>query len=154
MAESRIKVARDKTDLLKALAASDNITGVFPTYVDVLVFAAALGVKRHKRVPFEEVSKTIDPIRREYFDSHKCRLLVNLLSICDIKDQNILADDEQADNQRTKIFEEYANGGLEILEHELRGAVDYLERILLIISIDRFKQNQNREEFDLSKFLT
>lgn len=119
-----------------------------------MVFAAALGAKRKKRVPLVEFARDLDPIRRDYFDNSRCELVLNLLAISETQDQNLLTDDEKSDEQRIKIFEEYANGGLEILRDELRGAVDYSERILLIISSERFKQDQQQEDFDLSKFLS
>ncbi|MFM6860609.1 MAG: DNA phosphorothioation-associated protein 4, partial [Dolichospermum sp.] len=56
--------------------------------------------------------------------------------------------------QRNGIFEEYANGGLEILQNELRGAVDYSERILLFLSYERANNPKEEKEFDLTKFLS
>jgi dnd system-associated protein 4 len=152
MADKRIKIAKDKAKLVKDLKASDDTTGPFQTYVDVMVFAAALGAKRKKRVPLVEFARDLDPIRRDYFDNNRCELLINLLAIAETQDQKILADEEKADEQRIKVFEEYANGGLEILQYELRGAVDYSERILLILSSERIQQ-QPDEDFDLSRFL-
>lgn len=154
MADKRIKIARDKAKLVKELKASDDTTGPFQTYVDVMVFAAALGVKRKKRVPLVEFAKDLDPIRRDYFESNRCELLINLLAIAETQEQNILADNEKINEQRIKIFEEYANGGLEILQDELRGAVDYSERIILILSFERGKQKQQEDNFDLSRFLS
>ncbi|MFM6079052.1 MAG: DNA phosphorothioation-associated protein 4, partial [Dolichospermum sp.] len=61
---------------------------------------------------------------------------------------------EEHEKQRNGIFEEYANGGLEILQNELRGAVDYSERILLFLSYERANNPKEDEEFDLTKFLS
>ena len=152
MAEKRIKIAKNKAKLVKDLKVSEDTSGPFQTYVDVMVFAAALGAKRKKRVPLVEFARDLDPIRRDYFDNNRCELLINLLAISETQDQKILADDDNSDEQRIKIFEEYANGGLEILQDELRGAVDYSERILLILSFERI-QTQEEEDFDLSRFL-
>jgi len=154
MAENRIKVAKDKANLVKELKDSDNTAGFFQTYVDVVVFAAALGAKRKKRVPLVEFARDLDPIRRDYFNNNKCELIINLLAVSVIQNQKVLADAEESDEQRIKIFEEYANGGLEILQQELRGVVDYSEQILLILSSERFKQERQDEEFDLSKFIS
>lgn len=154
MADRRIKIAKDKSKLVKELKVSDNTTGPFQTYVDVLLFAAALGVKHKKRVPLVEFTKDLDPIRRDYFYQPKSELIINFLALSEIQSQLILANNEESDEQRLTIFEEYANGGLEILQQELRGAVDYSEQILLILSSERFRQEQQTEEFDLSKFLS
>lgn len=154
MTDKRIKIAKDKAKLVKDLKASDDTTGPFQTYVDVMVFAATLGAKRKKRVPLVEFARDLDPIRRDYFENNRCELLINLLAIYETHNHKILFNDEKTDEQRIKIFEEYANGGLEILQEELRGAVDYSERILLIISSEREKQEQQEEDFDLNRFLS
>ncbi|MBA3923725.1 MAG: DNA phosphorothioation-associated protein 4 [Nostocaceae cyanobacterium] len=152
MADKRVKIAKDKAKLVKDLKSADDTSGPFHTYVDVMLFAAALGAKRKKRVPLIEFARDLDPIRRDYFDNNRCELLINLLAISETKEQQILANNDNSDEQRLKIFEEYANGGLEILQDELRGAVDYAERIILILSAERVKQQQE-DDFDLSRFL-
>lgn len=155
MGTNRIRVAKDKADLVKALTISNGTTGPFQTYADVMVFAAALGVKRKKRSPLEAIStKEPAPIALEVFVSRGYDLAMKLLAIAETKDAKILSlFDESAEEKRNHIFEEYANGGLEILRDELRGSVDYSERILLILSSERLKKVSSEEGFNLSKFL-
>ena len=153
MAANRIKIAKDKADLVKALVTSNEKTAPFQTYVEVMIFAAALGAKHKKRVPLQEIAKDLSPLRQDYF-SNSFTLVINLFAITQTKDINILGEDGIADDKRIHIFEEYANGGLEILQNELRGAVDYSERLLLILSSERCGQEQQEEDFDLSKFLS
>ena len=154
MADSRIKVAKDKADLVKALTASDDTTGPFQTYADVLVFAAALGAKRSKRSPLGEISKRDPaPIHQETFTTRGYELVIKLLAMAETQDKQILSvNDGDYDDERTHIFEEYANGGLEVLRSELRGAVDYTERILLILISERLNRN-SEEEIDLSSLI-
>ncbi|MGC1248227.1 MAG: DNA phosphorothioation-associated protein 4, partial [Spirulinaceae cyanobacterium] len=67
---SRIRVARDKAELVKSLVTSRDTTGPFQTYADAIAFAAALGAKRQKRVAITEVSKNEPgPISLEVFIS-------------------------------------------------------------------------------------
>ncbi|MCX7592920.1 MAG: DNA phosphorothioation-associated protein 4 [Fischerella sp.] len=156
MAETgRIRVAKDKAELVKALTSADGGTGPFQTFADVIVFAAALGAKHKKRVPLGEISKREPaPIRLEYFASMGHDWVIKLLGITETKDVKILSlNQEEHEAKRNHIFEEYANGGLEILQSELRGAVDYSERILLLLSYERINTEQQDEEFDLSRFL-
>jgi dnd system-associated protein 4 len=156
MAETgRIRVAKDKAELVKDLTSSDGGTGPFNTFADVIVFAAALGAKHKKRVALGEISKREpSPIRIEYFASMGNDILIKLLAINETKDIKTLSlNEEEYERQRNHIFEEYANGGLEILQNELRGSVDYAERILLFFSYERFNQEEEQEEFNLSKFL-
>ncbi|MCP6757234.1 MAG: DNA phosphorothioation-associated protein 4 [Fischerella sp. CENA71] len=156
MAETgRIRVAKDKAELVKALTSADGGTGPFQTFADVIVFAAALGAKHKKRVPLGEISKREpSPIRLEYFASVGNDWVIKLLGITETQDIKILSlGEEEHEANRNHIFEEYANGGLEILQGELRGAVDYTERILLILTHIRTNKDKEAEEFDLSKFL-
>ena len=156
MAETgRIRVAKDKADLVKALTCADGETGPFQTFADAIVFAAALGAKHNKRVPLGEISKREPaPIRLEYFASMGHDWVLKLLGVTETRDIKVLSpNEEEYVTQRNHIFEEYANGGLEILQKELRGAVDYSERILLMLSMERDKEEYSDEEFDLSKFL-
>ncbi|PLZ99954.1 DNA phosphorothioation-associated protein 4 [Fischerella thermalis CCMEE 5268] len=157
MAETgRIRVAKDKAELVKALTSADGGTGPFQTFADVIVFAAALGAKHKKRVPLGEISKREPaPIGQEHFLSKGYDLVIKLLAIVEVKEISLLSpNDEKYENQCLRIFEEYANGGLEILQTELRGAVDYSERLLLIMMNERFNKNLPEEtDFDLSKFI-
>lgn len=152
----RIRVAKDKAELVKALTAADGATGPFQTYADVVVFAAALGAKHNKRVPLGEISKREpSPIPQEPFIVRGYDTVINLLAINETKDIKILSLLEDNSNEkRIYIFEEYANGGLEILQTEFRGAVDYSERLLLILSSERIQHDKQEEEFYLSKFLS
>lgn len=155
MAANRIKIAKDKANLVKTLVSSKDTTGPFQTYADVLAFTAVLGAKRKKRVFLGEISKRDpEPIPQEHFVTKGYDMLIKLLAMTENKDINILSsNDEYYDAQRICIFEEYANGGLEILQDELHGTVDYSERLLLILSHERFPDNSVEGDFDLSKFI-
>ncbi|XGV96538.1 MAG: DNA phosphorothioation-associated protein 4 [Leptolyngbya sp. BL-A-14] len=152
MADTRIKVAKDKAQLVKALRASEETTGPFQTYVDVLVFAAAVGAKQGRREPIKEYSKEIDPIRQDIFYGKGYDQVINLLAIEASNEPKILAFDDKTEEERIKIFEEYANAGLEILEGILKGSVEYSEQILLFISSEKDSPIVE-EEFDLTSFL-
>ncbi len=155
MAVPRIRVAKDKAELVRNLVDTKGTTGPFQTYADAIAFAAALGARYQKRVPFKEISTSEPaPISLEVFISRSYDWLIKLLAIAATEDIKIISTQEpKAEIQRILIFEEYANGGLEKLREELRGAVDYTERLLLILSSERFKEESTEEEFDLSRFL-
>jgi dnd system-associated protein 4 len=154
MGANRIRVAKDKADLVKSLVDLPGTTGPFPTYADVMVFAASLGAKHKKRSPLGTIAKEPSPIALEVFVSRGYDRVLKLLAIAHTQDTKILSPtDEIAEEKRIHIFEEYANGGLDILRDELRGAVDYSERLLLILSDERFKKETPEGDFDLSRFL-
>ena len=155
MALPRIRVAKDKAELVQKLLETKGTTGAFQTYADVIVFAASLGAKYQKRVPLKEVSHSEPaPISLEVFISRGYDWVIKLIAVTETRDIQILSTDEpKIEEERVRIFEEYANGGLAQLRYELRGAVDYTERLLLILSAERFPQENTDEEFDLSRFL-
>lgn len=154
MALPRIKVARDKAELVRKLLDEKKTTGMFSTYADVIAFAASLGVRYQKRSPVKEVSQSEPaPISLEVFISRGYEPLLRLIAVTSTEDIKVLSnDDDSAEATRVLIFEEYANGGLEKLQQELRGAVDYTDRLVLILNAERFKPHTD-EEFDLSRFL-
>ena len=155
MALPRIKVAKDKAELVRGLLEQKGSTGMFSTYADVIAFAASLGMKHDRRSPFTEVSISEPaPISLEVFISRGYDRLINLIAVVSTQDIKVLStEEESADVTRVQIFEEYANGGLEYLQQELRGAVDYTDRLVLILNAQRFNRETNDEEFDLSRFL-
>lgn len=79
--------------------------------------------------------------------------VIGLVAIADTQDPKILRDDDdESDHRRVEIFQEYVNGGLEILATELSGSVDYTEQILLMLKLEK-QVGQTDGEFDLSRFL-
>lgn len=151
----RIKIAKDKADLVQSLVQTNNNNlGVFQTYADVMAFAAALGRKYKKRSTVDIIAKEPSPISLEIFSSRGYDLLIKLLAISETEDPKIIsAYDITAEEKRAIIFEEYANGGLEKLQEQLKGSVDYAERILLILTEERFPKSSLEQDFDLTKFL-
>lgn len=136
MADARVKIAKDKAELVKALKDGSDVNGPFQTYADVIAFAAVLGAKSGKRVPVKEVSiKDPDPVPQDQF---KSRYVIDLLAISDVSNPKILLDGEVSDHQRIEIFQEYANAGFEILSQKLSGSIDYLEQILLLLTSEKY----------------
>ncbi|MEL7409521.1 MAG: DNA phosphorothioation-associated protein 4 [Cyanobacteria bacterium J06558_2] len=155
MALPRIKVAKDKAELVQKLIDTPETTGMFATYADAIAFAAAMGVKYQQRLPLTEISPSEPaPVSLEVFISRGYERLIQLIAVTATQDIKILSPkDPAATAQRITIFEEYANGGFNHLRHELRGAVDYTERLVLILNAERFSTTEDDEEFDLSRFL-
>jgi dnd system-associated protein 4 len=149
MADIRIKVAKDKAKLVKALRAGEGSTGPFQTYADVVTFAAAFGFSKKNRVPFEQASRRDpDPIPGDQF---KNRGLMDLIAIAETQNPNILSSGDEQIQEKARIFEEYANGGFELLEGKFSGAGDISKQMLLFIkSLD---QTFDLEGMDVLSFL-
>lgn len=151
MADTRIKVAKDKAKLVKSLKTGEGSTGLFQTYYELLVFAAALGIKRGKMIPVKEgdSSKEIDPIRQEQFASKGYDQVINLIAVAHTKDPNILGANEEAEQKRIEIFEAYANGGLELLQDAVRGAQDKTKQVQLLLETVRKQSDLDANTFEL-----
>ena len=154
MPPQRIRIDKEQAELVKSLVNESGNTGPFQTYADVLVFAAALGVRYQWRSTVEIAAKEPAPVSLEVFVSRGYDWLFKLLAIAQTSNPNILSlYDSEAETERSRIFEEYANGGLTKLRDELRGSVDYAERIALLLGQERNKQQETVGEFDLTRFL-
>ena len=155
MADARIKVAKDKASLVKGLLATENSTGPFQTYADIVAFAASIGLKKGKRSPIQgETSKSEPaPIHRESMSARGYDSLIHLVSVVATNDPKILAYDEICDEKRIRLFEEYTNAGLEILEDALKGTINYTETLMIFLDAEREAKSTNDEEFDLSHFM-
>lgn len=150
----RVRIAKDKAELVQSLVDFNGNSGSFQTYADAIAFAAALGINIRKRIPLNFIAKEPAPISSDIFISRGYDSLIKLIAVATTKELNILSVYHlEAEAQRIQIFEEYANGGLAQLQEDLKGAVDYTERLLLILNAERFKLQKNDEEFDLRRFL-
>ena len=87
---------------------------VFRTYKDAMVFAACLGYSRGKRIPFE---KTSEPINLQVFSGKFDEMVINTIAIAELDDPYVMARNRE--EEKIRIFEEYACGGLEIMENEV-----------------------------------
>ena len=89
----------------------------FPTFRDILLFAAAVGFRQARRILFTTASG--DPIRYETLTVPTfSEALINMIAA------NVVADDPEIMDptrieERIKIFEEYVNGGLEYLQEQV-----------------------------------
>jgi dnd system-associated protein 4 len=87
---------------------------VFDTLAAALVFAACLGFKRGQRVTFE---KSSEPINMTSFNGAFDQSVMNTIAIATVNDPFIMA--KEREDEKIRIFEEYACGGLGILENVL-----------------------------------
>jgi dnd system-associated protein 4 len=96
---------------------SHPVTGkpIFPTMRDLICFAAVLGFEHEKRVELN--GKTFEVVGGRIFEGSSLAMdLLYLVSLANEKSADILREEEPM----LKIFEEYAQGGLEILQGWLR----------------------------------
>lgn len=89
----------------------------FPTYRDILLFAAAVGFQQQRRVPFTNAAG--DPIRYETMTAPPFSdTLINMIAANVCSDDPEIMDAERLE-ERVKMFEEYANGGLDYIQEQI-----------------------------------
>ncbi|OCB14088.1 hypothetical protein A5717_11235 [Mycolicibacterium porcinum] len=89
----------------------------FPTYRDILLFAAAVGFHQQRRVSLTASSG--DPIRYEVLTTPGFSdTLINMIAANVVSDDPEIMDGTRLE-ERVKIFEEFANGGLEYIQEQI-----------------------------------
>jgi dnd system-associated protein 4 len=149
--ERRIAYSKDKADVIQRLQSGGDSTGPFGLIADVLVFAAAVGIRRNRRCALTE--PLAEPIRQSVFDRQGYDTMMNLIALHADPKASVLADSDDAVNARAQAFEEFANGGLEVLQDEIRGARDVLETVVLMINAERNPMNEDSGVFELAKLV-
>lgn len=121
---SDIRRPKQFEEMLRKLCQEDN--KIFLTYKDALVFAACLGFHRNKRQPFE---KSSEPVSYHIFRGEYDAAIFNSIGLVVEKDPHIMGVDFES--KRIRIFEEYACGGLEVIEDEIYKGAGNWEQLLL-----------------------
>jgi len=127
------QIWRDKKYTVLAERLVDKETGyceqkIFPSYRELMVFAAMVGFHNGKNIP---VNDRAFEIPQRVFESNEADAYVYLCALQDQKDGDIFR--EKNENECWKIFESYANSGLEIIDNWLLdspGDTDGVDTIL------------------------
>ena len=130
MADRRIRWCQKRKDVLEKLWSESESTGPFATKVDVLCFAASYGAYNNAS---EKLDHPSEPIRFEIFENRGYATLFDLLAIFRTENPSILENSDEAEDRRATVFEEYANGGLRLLDVEMKGVVDCTEQVALLV---------------------
>ncbi len=116
----------------------DKNKNIFSTYKDALVFAACLGYKFDKRVPFE---KTSEPVGIHIFKGEYDSVIWDYIGIASTEDSEIMST--KRFEEKIHIFEEFACGGLELIETKVYSAPgDWRDLIVELI----FEQEENSSQ--------
>ena len=124
--------------------------GIFPTFKDALVFAAALGFRRGNRKSFQ---KSSEPIDLGVFSGTYDQTIMSIIAIEETGDPKLLAPSDEAEEKRILIFQEYANGGLEIMKREISdGKQGWREGLLSLIHREEGDQTILDDITELANF--
>ena len=100
---------------------------LFPTIREFLSFCALLGFSQDKRLPLDK-SQGVEDIAGAQYINNEAEEIVYLIATLSEKSFSILEEGNEL--EVAKIFEEYANGGLEIIQGWIGSSdEDYLDII-------------------------
>lgn len=126
---NRSRIHEDIVQRLAMIKLPGTDRTLFPTIRELLCFAALLGYSEGRRVPLDRSEGTED-VSYQQFERRDAEDLIFLIALADSKDPEILKDGEEG--RCAEIFEEYANGGLQVLRDAmLRSGGEYPDRDIL-----------------------
>jgi len=143
----RIQRANDKEEIIKSLM-SDQV-GVFKEIWKLLLFAAQVGMRNDKRLPLvaADAGKGID--QSTFGNCPAWPGVLYLMTLVETQNSNCLSGSAEAEDDRVSIFQEYANGGLEILRDFFAGRPLDLDGLLAFIETQR-EESAGRLDLELT----
>lgn len=123
----------------------------FPTFRDALLFAAALGSHFQRRIPFEAAAG--DPIRYETLVGPSfSEALVGMIAVNEVPDDAEIMDSSRLD-ERVRIFEEYANGGLEYIQEQVNVRHQPAEVVVVSLVLEALESGGRPEPASVEELL-
>lgn len=146
---NRSRTHEDMIQRLAVLKLPGTERQLFPTIRELLCFAALLGYSEKRRLPLDK-ENGVEDVSYQQFERGDAEDLIYLIALAETKDPEILKDGEES--RCAEIFEEYANGGLQIIrEAMLRGGGEYPDRDILELLNERGYLNLEDDVPDVSR---
>ena len=127
----RIQRASDKEEFIKALL-SDKV-GIFKEIWRLLLFAAQVGYKNGRRDPLKSVDAGKGVDQGTFGNSPAWPGILYLMALAESGKSDCLSGTIDAEESRVSTFQEYANGGLAILQEFFSGRPVDLDGVLTFL---------------------
>ncbi len=126
----RIQRSADKENIIKRLTSENEI---FREIWRLLLFSAQVGWRKQKRVALAQTDtgKGID--QSTFGNCPSWPGLILMMAVAESNSEQFLGGDSDTDQERIKIFEEYANGGLEVIDDFFSDRSANIEGIIALI---------------------
>ena len=116
----------------------------FKTIAETLCFASYVGLNAKKRLPIKSDKKG-EPVDLRIFENESIDRHIWALNIFEERDKSILSEH----NTCIEVFEEYANGGLKIIDEKLKSnprdnGIDTILLMILKINELYFKKGRKK----------
>lgn len=145
MATQRVRRPNQFKELMAELHRENG--GPFRTFKDLLVFCAALGYAKDRKLEFEE---SAEPVPLSVFSGPDDEAMMNMLAAVEEKELDILS--ERNLEARLRIFEKYGAGGLKVLDEELSQSTGTALETLIGL-VQEYRQDEEDSEDDLHDLL-
>ncbi len=143
----RIQRASDKEEIIKSLM-SDNV-GIFKEIWKLLLFAAQIGMRNNAsaRLTATDAGKGID--QSTFGNCPAWPGVLYLMTLAETQNVTCLSGSSDAEDERISVFQEYANGGLAILQDFFSGRPIDLDGLLAFIETQR-EETAGRLDLELT----
>lgn len=122
----------------------------FPTFRDVLLLAAAIGAYHRRRMHFANAAG--DPIRYETLTVPTfADALISMIATRDTDDPEIM--DETRLEERVRIFEEHANGGLDYIQEQINVRHQPPDQVVVSLVTEALEQAGGAEQASVEELL-
>ena len=112
----------------------------------VVIYTAMLGFKNKRKETLSSPDQGA-AIRSELFSKDPCfEGILNLMMLLENNDSNLLAETEENDNQKIELFEEYANGGLAIMQGKLDTSNYSLDSVVSFLAEEIHENSQSADD--------
>ena len=123
----------------------------FATYRDILLFAAAVGFHVERRVPF---TSSGEPIRYETLKEPAfSETLINMIAASAEPDDPEILDTARA-GERLRVFEEYANGGLEYIQEQVNVRHESANLVVIGLAAEALARSGAAEAVSVEELLS
>jgi dnd system-associated protein 4 len=145
---NRSRVHEELVQRLAGAMVRESERRLFPTIRELLCFAALLGFSEKRRAPLDR-SKGVEDVSYQQFEREgDAEDLLWVIAVAETGDSEILREGNEA--QCAQIFEEYANGGFEIInDFMIKNGSEYPDRALLALLKEKGYLQEGQAEPDL-----
>ncbi|MEX2580484.1 MAG: DNA phosphorothioation-associated protein 4 [Verrucomicrobiales bacterium] len=143
----RIHRARDKEEIIAALL--NEQVGVFKEIWRLLLFAAQVGMQDGRREPLSAIDSGKGIDQSTFGNCPSWPGVCHLMSLVEMDSSEALTGSAEAEDLRLAVFQEYANGGLSILQDYFQDRVVDLAGVLSFID-ERSKKSAEDPDLDLA----
>lgn len=128
LGSKRIFRATDKEELIQTLLSEQ--VGIFKEIWRVMLFAAMVGFKNGRREPLKNVESGKGIDQATFGNCPAWPGILYLMTLVETQSSDSLSGTQNAEDLRVAAFQEYANGGLNIIKDFFSGRIIDLDGIL------------------------